>query len=239
MLFYLLVHHRNYVLLRRRCLKLSVVCNKLCSISYSFLRERFFVFFAMSYASLAQHTDVDIPLALLSRCGSLLNEFDIYLRRKCYQTRREQKADGNHLTPWWLYVRLCDKAPSRSEAQFGETSFAKVNAVPHMWSRAKRDYRGIAHQLLRGFIEQLAAKATCLATSRMPPLPPPPCRNVPKTIAVASFDGREYGDDYLVLSKGDIVLPLRAPEGVDPEGWAYGFFDGISGWYPPSFVEDV
>ena len=86
---------------------------------------------------LPPHVDVNILSCLLARGGALLDAFDDFVRRRSYQTRREDKEPGNHLTPWWLYVRLNDRAPSKSEAQFGATDFADVNPVPHMWSRAK------------------------------------------------------------------------------------------------------
>ena len=117
---------------------------------------------------------------------------------------------------------------------FKATEFADVNPVPHLWSRAKEDYRHAAHRLLRDFMQQMVA-----ACMRVLPLPPPPRRLVPRPIALADFQGTEYGPEYLNLTKGDVVLPARVPEGVDAEGWAYGSLNGKLGWYPESFVADA
>ena len=56
----------------------------------------------------------------------------------------------------------------------------------------------------------------------------------------APFDGREYGDDYLILDEGAQVLPLEHPQA---DGlWAYGQQASggtgekrIQGWYPKQF----
>ena len=184
---------------------------------------------------LPPHVDVNIPACLQARRGTLLDAFEKSLKLQSYHTRREDKEEGNHLTPWFLYVRLSGRAPSKSEVQFGETEFADVNPVPHLWSRAKEDYRHAAHRLLRDFMQQMVAELR----RGLPLLPPPPRRLVPRPIALADFQGNEYGPEYLNLAKGDVVLPARVPEGVDAEGWAYGSLDGKLGWYPESFVADV
>ena len=191
--------------------------------------------FNWSSAMLPPHVDVNIPPCLQARRGKLLGHFEDYLRRQSYQTRRENKEPGNHLTPWWLYVRLSSRAPSKSEAQFGETEFADVNPVPHLWSRAKEQYRHAAHRLLLDFMQRMEAEASGRKTPRVP-LPPPPRRLVPRPTALADFNGHEYGPDYLNLAKGDVVLPARIPEGVDAEGWAYGSLDGKLGWYPEPVI---
>ena len=185
---------------------------------------------------LPAHVDVNIPPCLQSRRGQLLDAFEDFLRRQSYHTRREDKEPGNHVTPWWLYVRLSQHAPSKSEVQVGETEYAVVNPVPHLWFRAKEAYRDFAHRLLRSFMQQMEADASGWEPPRLPLLPLPPRRLVARSIALADFYGHEYGPDYLNLAKGDIVLPARVPEGVDAEGWAYGSLDGNTGWYPPDFV---
>lgn len=125
---------------------------------------------------LPPHVDVDIPPSLMARRGSLLAALDSFARRRSFHTRREDKEPGNHLTPWWLYVRFNNYAPSKSEAQFGATDFADVNPVPHMWSRAKVDYRDAAQELLQDFMRAMVAAAS----APPPPLiPPRPCRPVP------------------------------------------------------------
>ena len=188
-----------------------------------------------SSAMLPPHVDVNIPACLQARRGALLDAFEKSLKLQSYHTRREDKEEGNHLTPWLFYVRLSSRAPSKSEVQFGETEFADVNPVPHLWSRAKEDYRHAAHRLLRDFMQQMVAELR----RGLPLLPPPPRRLVPRPIALADFYGHEYGPEYLNLAKGDVVLPARVPEGVDAEGWAYGSLDGKLGWYPESFVADA
>ena len=101
---------------------------------------------------LPQHMDVNVPGALLGRLGQLLGEFEGFLQRKGYTTRRQDKEPGGHITPWWLYVRLENRAPVKSEVQFGETDFADVNPAPHLWTRAKECYRKKALGLLREFM---------------------------------------------------------------------------------------
>ena len=184
---------------------------------------------------LPAHVDVNIPPCLQSRRGQLLDAFEDFLRRQSYHTRREDKEPGNHVTPWWLYVRLSQHAPSKSEVQVGETEYAAVNPVPHLWFRAKEAYRDLAYRLLRSFMQQMVAEVM----RGLPLLPPPPRRLVPRPRALADFYGHEYGPDYLNLAKGDVVLPARVPEGVDAEGWAYGSLAGKQGWYPPDFVACV
>ena len=98
-----------------------------------------------------------------------------------------------------------------------------------------REYRDLAHRLLRSFMQQMEADAS----GGEPPPPPPPLRPAPRPTALADFDGNEYGPDYLNLAKGDVVVPARVPEGVDAEGWAYGSLNGKLGWYPESFVADA
>ena len=184
---------------------------------------------------LPPHVDFNIPACLQARRGTLLDAFEKSLKLQSYNTRREDKEEGNHLTPWFLYVRLSSHAPSKSEVQFGETAFADINPVPHLWSRAKQHYRQTAHNLLLIFMQQMVAEVM----RGLPLLPPPPRRLVPRPIALADFHGHLYGPGYLNLAKGDVVLPARVPEGVDAEGWAYGSLDGKLGWYSASFVADA
>ena len=57
---------------------------------------------------------------------------------------------------------------------------------------------------------------------------PPPAKRLsgvlpsapPVHVAVCSWAG--YGPEYLNLERGDVLLPMQIPDGVDPEGWAYG-----------------
>ena len=182
---------------------------------------------------LPQHMDVVVPAVLRSRLGQLLGEFERFLQHKGYTTRRQDKQPGGHLTAWWLYARIDNKAPAKSEVQYGETDFAEVNPAPHLWTRAKEGYRKEALRLLREFVA---------ATEEMSTLPPPPHRPAPRPLKVclATFDPTAYGVQYLALNVGDSVEEMNAP--TLGEGWAYGrvvYADGgrsECGWFPPAFV---
>ena len=182
---------------------------------------------------LPQHVDVNVPERLQGRLGQLLKDFEVFAQRRGFVTKRVEKESGGHLTPFWVYVRLDERAPSRSLVQFGETRHDEVNAVPHLWTRAKEAYRCKALSLLRAFV----------ANAEMAALPPPPQRPVPvpyKT-CVAAFDPAEYGAEYLTLSEHDFVEEIEAP--TAPEGWAFGrivYADGghsEPGWYLPAFAQ--
>ena len=55
-------------------------------------------------------------------------------------------------------------------------------------------------------------------------------------VALAGFDGAEWGPDYLTLYAGNVVH--SAVEPCAGGGWAYGqLTDGSSGWYPPEYVK--
>ena len=82
--------------------------------------------------------DVVVPAVLRSRLGELLGEFGSFLQHKRYTTRKQDKRPGRHLTAWWLYARLDNRAPAKSEVQYGETDFAEVNTAPHLWTRQKK-----------------------------------------------------------------------------------------------------
>ena len=182
---------------------------------------------------LPAHMDVIVPAVLWWRLGQLLDEFEGYLQRKGYSTRKQDKEPGGHVTAWWLYARLDNRAPAKSEVQYGETDFADVNPSPHLWARAKEAYRKEALRLLREFVA---------ATEEMSTLPPPPHRPAPRPwkVCLATFDPTAYGVQYLALNVGDSVEELDAP--IDAEGWEFGrivYADGGRsqlGWYPPSFV---
>ena len=182
---------------------------------------------------LPQHMDVVVPAVLRSRLGQLLGEFESFLQHKGYTTRKQDKQPGGHLTAWWLYARLDNQAPAKSEVQYGETDFAEVNPAPHLWTRAKEGYRKEALRLLREFVA---------ATEDMSTLPPPPHRPAPRPLKVclATFDPTAYGVQYLALNVGDSVEEMNAP--TLGEGWAYGrvlYADGgrsECGWFPPAFV---
>lgn len=165
------------------------------------------------------HLDVDIPSSLQSSTGSLLAAFQEFLASKGFTCERKPKPPGGHITPWWLYVALDANAPSKSRLQFGETVHAAVNPTSHLWVRGKDPYLAKGHQLLKEFIH--------LHDPNSGP-------------GLAAFDGSEYGGDYLVFARGDVILTLPVPYPyleADLQGWAYGRdVEGVEGWYPAAYV---
>lgn len=83
------------------------------------------------------HFDVNVPPLLQGRVGQLLWAFGDFLAERGMATTARGKPTGGHVTPWWLYLSLNAAAPRRSRIQFGETTFTRVNNVPHMWVRGK------------------------------------------------------------------------------------------------------
>ena len=71
-----------------------------------------------------------------------------------------------------------------------------------------------------------------------PPKPRRPCPQPQETVlcALADFDGIPYGKEYLRFFKGDTIVKLLKPGGIDAEGWAYGKAGGTTGWYPPAYA---
>ncbi len=59
------------------------------------------------------------------------------------------------------------------------------------------------------------------------------CFNCPQSEEIDWF----YGEEYLVLRPGMLVVPLAPPSAA--MGWKYGFLleSGTCGWYPPAFVD--
>lgn len=190
-----------------------------------------------------QHIDVDIPVVLRGSVGLLLKKFEDMLNGKGFATQRRNKNDdGNHITDWWLYVVLNNKAPTRSRVVYGETIYQGVNVVPHLWSRAKEGYREDANTLLKHFMN--VESQVAIATSISPPspaIPPPPVRPPPRLVAIRSFDGDAWkracqtSDDYLTLAVDDVLCGLHPP--AKSEAWAYGCVGERRGWYPPEFVQ--
>ena len=171
------------------------------------------------------HVDVDVPLALRQRMGSLLADFDEYMRRRGKLGTRVPKRDGgNHVTAWWLHVPLHAAAPTKSRVVYGETLFDAVNPVPHRWMEAKGPFRQEAVFLLREFIQERVREEAAAPAS------PPPALT-----AIADFDGREWGDEYLSFRRGGAILPLPRC-GADAAGWAYSLHLHTAGWYPPAYA---
>jgi len=109
--------------------------------------------------------DVDVPRCLRHRLGSLLACFEKHLEGRVVEQWREDKEPGGHVTSWWIYAQLSPVTVSSSVVVFGETEFAEVNAVPHLWIRGKDKWIGDGFKLLHDFIS---------AERRAAELPPPP-----------------------------------------------------------------
>ena len=98
--------------------------------------------FAFSTGNMSQH-DVDVPLSLRPRVGTLLTGFRAWLRANksdsLFRIYAKDKEEGGHVTPWWLHV-VCDERRTRkSQLQFGETVHPAVNSTPHLWVRGSPD----------------------------------------------------------------------------------------------------
>ena len=64
---------------------------------------------------------------------------------------------------------------------------------------------------------------------QVPPPPPQPLRGAvpgPPSVQVVVHAWLSYGQEYLNLNPGDVILPMAPPYGVNPEGWAYGQLRG-------------
>ena len=188
-------------------------------------------------AALPQHIDINVPAPLLGRVGTLLAGFDRLLKEAGVATRREAKEPGNHVTPWWLKAKIYS-GKSYGWVTYGETDYAKVNPVPHLWAEAKAQLRAVAYEWLYAYGRQLAAPPA--AAPAPAPLPPPPARPAPRYYAKAEFNGEDFGNEYLAFRLGDEVLPCCPPSGIDAAGWAYGrLTSGARGWYPPSYCAEA
>ena len=166
--------------------------------------------------------DLDLPHTLLPQADEVLERFFYWLKKRGEDCWRRDKEPGRHLTPFWVYICMSPQAPSKSVCSFGVTRHASVNPRVHAYTRGKQGYLQAAHRLLRAFI------------TAPPAAPPPP------TVVRATFDGAEYGRDYLQMKKGHHVILRTPPNGVPAEGWAYGLLleTNVSGWFPPSYVTE-
>ena len=196
--------------------------------------------------------DVDVPSTQRHRLGSLLADFESWLRRlqpEVLVVGRQEKEEGGHVTGWNLIAVGRVEAPAKSRLLFGETIHAAVNPVPHLWVRGKQQWLGFGQSLLSQWVANGCPAVTALSpmplsahpaeptlrpSSSPMPLPPGPPPLSPLRV-VADFNGEDYGEDYLVLYEGFHVLQRRAPEPC--QGWAYGicFDTGKTGWYPPLY----
>jgi hypothetical protein len=110
-----------------------------------------------------QHQDVDIPLSLRSQVGNLLGDFERFMIAAGFSTTRVDKQGSGHVTPWWLHVVFDERRPAKSRCQFGETTHASVNRIPHLWCRGKWEYSDQAFNALQHFIQHAAYSAQDLS----------------------------------------------------------------------------
>lgn len=161
------------------------------------------------------HLDVNVPVALRGRLGTLLEALEAALEEKGIRSWRVEKLPGGHITPWWLYACLDKRAPKLSQVQFGETVHQAVNPTPHLWCQGKSKHLEEGARILRDFL----------------------AGETETRVALASFDGSAYGPEYLSFAAGARIRRLPAPEEAD--GWAFGVRVGVlgaaAGWFPPEF----
>jgi hypothetical protein len=211
-----------------------------------------------AFFSAMSHMDVDIPAILHPLLSTLLADFEVFLNEQqqgpCW---RVAKPPGGHITPWWIYLRLSTEAPVSSVVKFGETIFAEVNPVPHLWVRGKARWIDAGFQLLTDFVARTLTRTLQQAAQPPPPPPlrppqptrPPPRPSTPEVLVeaveedkelmvLADFDGAAFGDEYLILKKDDRIMPRAPPTGLDPEGWTFGLHcdSGRQGWYPGHYA---
>ena len=68
------------------------------------------------------HIDVAVPAALQPRIGSLLAAFEAALLADGHRPWRQEKEEGGHVTPWWLYLSLSEEAGDTSSSNSSKVS---------------------------------------------------------------------------------------------------------------------
>ena len=67
--------------------------------------------------------------------------------------------------------------------------------------------------------------------------PAGPALDVPLAEAIGDFDARQYGEEYIELSRGDVVELMEAPGGeVADAQWSYGRVGTLQGWFPTAYI---
>ena len=99
--------------------------------------------------------DVDLPLSTVHRAEGFLAQFAAWMNALGYSTWTVDKEPGGHLTPFWLYARMEMSCPTKSQVQFGCTSFAAVNARTHAYARGKGKHLLAAVDLLQHFVDDV------------------------------------------------------------------------------------
>ena len=91
----------------------------------------------------------------LHRANGFLADFDEWLQELGFSTWTIDKEPGNRLTNHWLRTCMDSSAPTKSQVQFGCTTFASVNPRIHAYARTKGQHLSAAVVLLQNFVEQV------------------------------------------------------------------------------------
>ena len=117
----------------------------------------------------------------------------------------------------------------------------RQHIIDHITSGNAHAY--IKSQFDRYDVSQLAAEKALDAWEKSvrPAMPRRPCPRTEENVstalcALADFDGIYYGKGYLTFLKGDTIVKLLKPGGIDAEGWACGKVNETSGWFPPAYA---
>ena len=194
---------------------------------------------------------VDLPYWMHATLGTHLAALERWIFVKYPEARmgRTQKEAGGHITDWWLDVSFDSQRLTKSGVRFGETNYAAVNSVPHLWANAKKNYVRFSLNLLKDF---LAAMTAAAEAAPLPPLPPP-ARGLPACVpgppaapappqdpgpqlpaqprpaqeksarfgrVMYSWDAGAWGPGYLTLARDDLLEYFAPP--VESRGWEYG-----------------
>jgi hypothetical protein len=145
-------------------------------------------------------------------------------------------AGGNHLNDFVLHVKYT------ARDDFKDIKFTL--GITDNDCRKKKRVRGNDHayvQITNGRQEatvQIVESALDKWAAFIPPRPTRPCPCFPpRLMTTSTFNGKEYGEDYLDFKKGVLVLALPPPRGIDADGWCYGECESVRGWYPPGYAK--
>ena len=170
------------------------------------------------------HSDVNLPTALHGIAGCSLGLLYDKLKKLKYEPWIVRKTDwriANHLSDFWVYVRL--GANKASRVVFGVTECDKVNPVTHRWVRGKAEWRGEGARILREFIDE--DLAPWLDQSRLP------------AVMRWDFNGEDFGGEYLIVKQDDHVLLLVSPPISQCPNWSFVMNGRRSGgWVPSTFL---
>ena len=64
-----------------------------------------------------------------------------------------------------------------------------------------------------------------------------PALDVRLAQAIADFDARQYGEEYIELNRGGVVELMEAPgDEVADTQWSYGQVGTLRGWFPTDYI---